>query len=369
MRVYYDHQIFCEQSFGGISRYFFELIKGANDMELFTPILDVNFSNNVFSQQLHPDNHWLTNAKFKGKKDLVRLINRMNTFIKTRSTASDIFHPTYFHQSALTNRLGKPMFITVLDMIDEKYHASDKKFNKLIRHRERVITAADHIIAISENTRKDIIEHFKIDPNKITTIHLGCSLEPNAIAKIEKDEKTDPYVLYIGSRKGAHKNFINYLKAIEIIGESARSLQFVFGGGGNFTNEEKDAISKTQLGNRIVYLPIHGDEDIIRLYKNATILMYPSLYEGFGLPIVEAFSCGLPCVTAKGSCLEEVGGDAAAYFDPLNPSEMAKVALEVMFDPLKCTEMVEKGFKRGATFTWKNTVLKTHQLYQQFLAD
>jgi glycosyltransferase involved in cell wall biosynthesis len=369
MRVYYDHQIFCEQSFGGISRYFFELIKGANDMELFTPILDVKFSNNVFSQQLHPDNHWLTHSNFKGKKDLVRLINSINTFVKTRSTAFDIFHPTYFHQSALSNKKGRPMFITVLDMIDEKYHASDKKFDKLIKHREKIIKAADHIIAISDNTRKDIIDYFNIDPKKITTIHLGCSLEPDTISKIEKEEKTSPYVLYIGSRKGTHKNFSNYLKAIQIIAEAAPSMQFVFGGGGNFTSEEKDAINKTQLGNRIVYRPIHGDEDIIRLYKNATILMYPSLYEGFGLPIVEAFSCGLPCVTAKGSCLEEVGGDAAAYFDPLNPSEMAKVALEVLFDPLMCSEMVEKGFERGKSFTWKNTVLKTHQLYQQFLTN
>jgi len=369
MRVYYDHQIFCEQSFGGISRYFFELIKGANDMELFTPILDVKFSNNVFSQQLLPDNHWLTTANFKGKKDLVRMINRMNTFIKTRSTPFDIFHPTYFHQSALANKHGKPMFITVLDMIDEKYHADDKKFSSLIRDREKIITAADHIIAISENTRKDIIEYFNIDPKKITTIYLGCSLEAETISKFEKEEKKQPYVLYIGSRKGAHKNFRNYLKAIQIIAKAAPSMQFVFGGGGNFTNEEKDAISKTGLGNSIVYRPIHGDEDIVRLYKNATILMYPSLYEGFGLPIVEAFSCGLPCVTAKGSCLEEVGGDAAAYFDPMDPSEMAEVALTVMNDTIRCSEMIDKGFKRGATFTWENTVLETHQLYQQFLTN
>ena len=367
MRVYYDHQIFCKQSFGGISRYFFELINGAKDMELFTPILDVKFSNNVFCQQLHPDKHWLTHADFKGKKDLVKLINHMNTFVKTRSTAFDIFHPTYFHQSALLNRQKKPMFITVLDMIDEKYNVNNKNFSRLIRHREKIITAADHIIAISENTRQDIIEYFNIDAQKVTTIHLGCSLESEAIAKYKKEESIHPYALYIGSRKGEHKNFRNYIKAIEIIAKSAPELEFVFGGGGNFTIEEKEIISKAGMGNRIVYQPILGDDDIIRLYKNAKILIYPSLYEGFGLPIVEAFSCGLPCITAKGSCLEEIGGDAAAYFDPLNPAEMAKVALEILFDPLKCTELVEKGYGRVSIFTWKNTVLKTHRLYEQYL--
>lgn len=258
------------------------------------------------------------------------------------------------------------MFITVLDMIDEKYHIGNKKFSSLIRHREKIIAAADHIIAISENTRQDIIEYFNIDPNKITTIHLGCSLEPEAISQCKKEAATHPYALYIGSRKGEHKNFSNYLKAIQIIAKSAPELQFVFGGGGNFTSEEKEIINKTALGDRILYQPIQGDDDLIRLYKNAKILIYPSLYEGFGLPIVEAFSCGLPCVTAKGSCLEEVGGDAAAYFDPLNPTEMANVALEMLFDPLKCAEFVEKGYERGSAFTWKNTVLNTHRLYQQF---
>lgn len=367
MRVYYDHQIFCEQSFGGISRYFFELIKGANEMNLFSPILDVKYSNNVFSQQLHPDNHWLNHAGFKGKKDLVRMINHLNTAIKTRSTAFDIFHPTYFNQSSISNKHGKPMFITVLDMIDEKYHGDQKKFSKLIRNREKVITAADHIIAISENTRQDIIEHFNINPKKVTTIYLGCSLEPAAIAAYNQPPSQNPSVLYIGSRKGVHKNFTHYLKALKIIAQAAPELQFVFGGGGNFTKDELDAIAETKIGNRIFYQPIQTDEDIIRLYKNASILIYPSLYEGFGLPIVEAFSCGLPCVTAKGSCLEEVGGSAAAYFNPLDPNDIAQVALEILQNPRKRAEMVKLGYLRGAAFTWKNTVVQTHQLYNAFL--
>lgn len=367
MRVYYDHQIFCEQSFGGISRYFFELIKGSNQMELFTPILDVKFSNNVFSQQLLPDNHWLTHAGFKGKKDLVRLINKVNTFVKSRTTDFDIFHPTYFHQSAIANKQGKPMFITVLDMIDEKYHCNDKKYSKLIKHRKKIISSADHIIAISENTRQDIIAHFNIDPHKITTIHLGCSLEDEAIAAYKKDESTHPYALYIGSRKGAHKNFNNYLSAIQIIAKSNPSLQFVFGGGGNFTNEERDAISKKELGKRIVYQPIHGDEDIIKLYKNAKILIYPSLYEGFGLPLVEAFSCGTPCATALGSCLEEVGGDAATYFDPLDPEDIARASMELLNNPGFCSSQIEKGYERAKLFTWSQTVIKTNDLYRSFL--
>ena len=369
MRVFYDHQIFCEQAFGGISRYFYELIKGAQEMDLYIPISDVRYTENVFSQLLQPDEHWLTHAKFKGKKDLVRLINHFNTQYKVRRTEFDIFHPTYFSQSALKNRQGKPMFITVLDMIDEKYHAGQQKFSKLIRHRNKIIHAADHIIAISENTRQDIITHFNIDPAKVTTIYLASSLETAAIAACPKNTDTPPYVLFIGSRKGVHKNFGNYLQALSIMAQEMKEMRFVFGGGGHFTEAETTAIAQVGLSDRIIYEPIRSDEDIIRLYKNASLLIYPSLYEGFGLPLVEAFSCGVPCATAKGSCLEEVGGDAARYFDPLDPTDIASVAIELLNNPDGCEGLVSKGYERARIFTWKNTVIQTNALYRKFLGS
>lgn len=367
MRVFYDHQIFCEQSFGGISRYYYELIKGASELELFTPILDVAYANNVFSQLLKPDNRWLTNARFKGRKDLVRLINHVHTFYNVRNTAFDIFHPTYFHQSALRNRMGKPMFITVLDMIDEKYHEDLPKFRKLIQHRRRMIHAADHIIAISENTRKDIIEYFNIKPSRVTTIYLGSSLEKTAIDAVARNNDTKPNILFIGSRKGTHKNFENYLHAISLISQIEYEIEFVFGGGGDFTEAERTSIAKFGLTQRVKYKAIRTDEDIIRLYKNASLLIYPSLYEGFGLPLVEAFSCGTPCATAVGSCLEEVGGDAASYFNPLDPADIARVSVALLHNPLLAASYVEKGYVRAKLFTWAQTVIKTNEIYREFL--
>lgn len=367
MRVFYDHQIFCEQSFGGISRYYYELIKGARETGLFEPILEVAYSDNVFSQLLKKDSRWLTGAKFKGRKDLVRIINHVQTYFKVRNTVFDIFHPTYFHQSALKNRMGKPMFITVLDMIDEKYHQGQPKFSQLIRHRSKVIEAADHILAISENTRKDIIAYFNIEPAKVTTIHLGSSLETSAIEAIGKDPAVKPNILYIGSRKGIHKNFNNYIKGISIIAKLNATHEFIFGGGGEFSSEERDLIAANGLSDRVKYVAIKQDDDIIRLYKNASILIYPSLYEGFGLPLVEAFSCGTPCATALGSCLEEVGGDAASYFNPLDPEDIAKVSLSLLNDTTKASEQIEKGIERAKLFTWSNTLEQTYAVYSRYL--
>lgn len=367
MRVFYDHQIFCEQSFGGISRYYFELINGARLTGLYTPVFDVKYADNVFSRELTSDKSWLTTAKFKGRKDLVRVINHIQTYIRARKSSFDIFHPTYFHQSALQNRMGKPMIITVLDMIDEKYHHEIPKFSKLINHRKKMILAADHIIAISENTRKDIIEYFNLAPSKVTTIYLGSSLDTNMINSTSRDTDVKPNILFIGSRKGTHKNLENYIRAISLISKQNKDLEFLFGGGGEFNEEEKKLFTQYEMSKRITYKPIRSDSDLIRLYKNASLLVYPSLYEGFGLPLVEAFSCGTPCATALGSCLEEVGGDAAVYFDPLDPENMAAVSLDLLASPDKCAAQIEKGLRRASEFTWTQTLNHTHELYKKFV--
>lgn len=367
MRVFYDHQIFCEQTFGGISRYYYELIKGSRNLNLYYPIIDVKFSNNVFCQLIKPDSNWLTNAEFKGKKDIVKFLNKINTRINTKIIPFDIFHPTYFDQSALKNRRGKPMILTVLDMIDEKYHIGQPNFKKLIINRALMIKAADHIIAISENTRKDIIQYFNVEEDRVTTIHLGCSLDAEMINLYQKDESSIISILFLGSRKGTHKNFINYLQALKIVAEFDSNIEFIFGGGGAFTIQEKEQICKVDLERNIKYIPINSDADIIKLYKNATVLVYPSLYEGFGLPLVEAFNCGTPCITAKGSCLEEVGGEAAIYFDPLNPVDIANKVITAIENPNLRNDLITKGYQRAKLFTWGNTVSNTFKVYEKVL--
>ena len=127
------------------------------------------------------------------------------------------------------------------------------------------------------------------------------------------------------------------------------------------------SIEKYGLTQRVKYKAIRTDEDIIRLYKNASLLIYPSLYEGFGLPLVEAFSCGTPCATASGSCLEEVGGDAASYFNPLDPADIARVSVALLHNPLLAASYIEKGYVRAKLFTWAQTVTKTNEIYREFL--
>ena len=365
MTIQYDHQIFCEQQFGGISRYFYELIKGASQIEGIKTILDVKYSDNVFLQKLQPDNSWLTHAKFKGKRDLVRFINYYNTKLATRKNKFDIFHPTYFNSSCIQNSHGKPMVITVLDLIDEKYHVKNPEFSSLIKHRKKTIGAAQYIIAISENTKKDIIDYFGIAPEKVKVTYLGNSLEPAEIASFEKTTTNhSPYLLYIGSRKGLHKNFENFMLAMGEVLKSEKEISLVFGGGGAFTPEEKKLFDKLSIHQRVFQVPIMNDSVLIGLYKNASLFIYPSLYEGFGLPILEAFSCGTACVISKGSSIEEVGLNAAAYFDPTSPEEMAKEILHLYKNQKLQSELIAAGLLRSKDFNWQNTVKETLATYQ-----
>lgn len=368
MTIQYDHQIFCEQQFGGISRYFYELIKGASQIEGIKTILDVKYSDNVFLQKLYPDNSWLTHAKFKGKRDVVRLINYYHTKWATNKNQFDIFHPTYFNNSCLQNAHGKPIVITVLDLIDEKYHVNNPAFVSLIKQRKKTIAAAQYIIAISENTKKDIIDYFGITPEKVKVIYLGNSLDPAEIASFEKKTTNlSPYLLYIGSRKGLHKNFENFIKAMGEVLKTEKEISLVFGGGGSFTTEEKKLFYQLGIHERIFQVPIMNDRVLIGLYKNASLFIYPSLYEGFGLPILEAFSCGTACVISKGSSIEEVGLNAAAYFDPTNLEEMAHEILHVYNNQKLQSELIAAGLLRSKDFNWQNTVKETLAAYQRLL--
>lgn len=368
LTIQFDHQIFCEQKFGGISRYFYELIKGISSGDSVGYHLDVKYSDNTYLQQLHPDNAWLTHASFKGKKDLVRMINRVNTFYHTRFNQFDIFHPTYFHSSCIKNKQGKPMVLTVYDLVDEKYNSNDPVFKTLIAHRAKSIHAADCIIAISANTKNDLIEHFNISPEKIIVIYLGNSLEQKDIdAQPIKKSSAAPYLLYIGSRKGQHKNLKLFVQAMKQVLIAEKDLSLVFGGGGAFSKDEELLFAETGIRDRVSFSPIQNDQSLIALYKNAALFVYPSIYEGFGLPVLEAFSCGVPCIISKGSSIQEVGENAAAYFTPTDTDSISSAVLETYRNEQKQKELIIAGYEQSKKFSWDIMLEETLQTYNSLI--
>ncbi|MDP3393590.1 glycosyltransferase family 1 protein [Sediminibacterium sp.] len=362
MTIRYDYQIFCEQPYGGISRYYYELIYRLQQKPGIHIQLDILSADNIFLEQLKGKNFW-NELQFKGKKDLNRLLSNAYDSFAARMQPFDVFHPTYYSKTSLNRTAGKPMVITIHDMIDERFHKGQVAYENIIALRAKHISQADKIIAVSENTRNDLIELCGVDPNKIETIYHGNSFNLNIDRFTQPKLIEQPYLLYTGKRY-AYKNFDRFLQSLIPIMKANPDLWLVCAGGGAFKKAELNQLNKLQLNHRVIYQPIHNNEQLASLYNHAQCLVYPSLYEGFGLPIIEAFACGCPVITSMGSSTGEIAGDAAVLINPNNTDEMTQKMNELLYNESLQNQLVQLGHNRAHLFNWDKTANQTLKLYQ-----
>ena len=368
MKVFFDHQIFNLQKYGGISRYFYELYKELNEEKFPNITAEISL--------LTTENHYLKNGSFgniispkisyynKHTKKLFNYFNYLHSLYTLKLENYDIFHPTYYNKYFLDNIGEKPFILTIYDMIHERF--SDDFFNgddSTIANKELLAKKADKIIAISESTKKDIIECYNISSDKIKVIYLGSSLKPNNNKKIRLINKD--YILYVGNRK-KYKNFNLFLKSVSNILKKDKNISLFCAGGGSFDDNEIKLINSLNLEN-LVYQKNVNEDELSSLYNNAKAFVFPSLYEGFGIPVLEAFSMGCPVVLSNTSSLPEVGGDAAVYFNPENKEDMENKIDKVINDDNLRTEMREKGYKQLTKFSWSNTATETLKLYRSVI--
>ena len=190
-----------------------------------------------------------------------------------------------------------------------------------------MIQSADRIIAISGSTKRDILRFFpETDPAKISVVHLGASM-PAVDESLPSPAEVD-YVLFVGSR-GGYKNFLRFVEAMRPVLEARKDICVLCIGGGGFTASELEAIGS--LRSRYCQASA-DDETLARAYAHALCFVFPSEYEGFGIPLLESFACNCPLVCAKSSSFPEVAGGAAEYFDPLSVDEMSAAILRVVDD-------------------------------------
>lgn len=362
MTIRYDYQIFCEQPYGGISRYYYELIYRLQQKPGIHIQLDILSADNIFLEQLKGRNFW-NEIQFKGKKDISRLLSNAYDSFAARMQPYDVFHPTYYSRSSLNRASGKPMVITIHDMIDEKFHQNQSAYEEIIALRARHIKQATKIIAVSENTRNDLIDLCGVDPAKIETIYHGNSFFNNLERRSTPAVTEFKYILYTGKRY-AYKNFDKMLQSLIPIMQEDQSLRLICAGGGAFKNTELNQLSHHHLTDRVLYYPIHSDEQLSSLYNHAELMIYPSLYEGFGLPIIEAFACGCPVVTSSGSSTGEIAGDAAVLINPNDTTDMTQKISKVLYDLPLQKELVALGHNRAHLFNWDKTANQTLKLYQ-----
>lgn len=362
MTIRYDYQIFCKQQFGGISRYYYELIKGLEASAETTIQLDLLFADNRYFQTLRGNNSAWSKLHFKGKKDFTYLFAKFYDACQLKHKTFDIFHPTYYNRSSLERTKGKPMVVTIHDLIDEKFFIENDGLHDRLEARKAHIEKAAKIIAVSESTKKDLIDFYHVAPEKIQVIYHGNSFT-RSLPRFSLEAKLpSPYLFYLGRRDG-YKNFIPFIKAVKSCLLNDHSLSMVCAGGGDFTKEELTVFDELGISKQVKLVPILSDMELASFYNNAELFIYPSLYEGFGLPIIEAFQCGCPVITSNCSSMIEIGANAATYFDPKDEISILQTVQQMLYNKPDQQKMVDMGYSRAQDFNWPSTVNKTLQLY------
>lgn len=380
MRVIFDYQCF-DQRFGGISRCFCELCKKMPDG--VDASIVVKESNNAYLHDYFPDmgyssfsnepDKFLYPLKFKGRSRLYSLLSKYCKFFPSfehvnlpysvdylKNNRVDIFHATMYQDYFIPYLNGAPFLITVHDMIWELFPT---EFPQESQRKKNLCNKADHIIAVSENTKKDLIRLWNIPEDKISVVYHGA---PVVTERYENPLGDSKYFLFVGRREG-YKNFNQTLLDFADFGKKFPDVKLVCVGG-RFSRDEIRRIKEFHLQDRIVQIAA-SDGQLYALYQNAIAFIFPSIYEGFGIPVLESFSNECICLLNDTSCFPEIGGDAAMYFH----SEPGKSNLPELLEKVyllpndEAAQWKQKAKQRAGLFSWKTSAEQLASIYKSLM--
>ena len=250
-------------------------------------------------------------------------------------------------------RVSRPTVVTLLDVqhldLPELFPRGERLFRRLAY--DRAARRADQVIVISEWVRERTIERLELDPERVHAIHLGVDL---ARFSPEPAVAREPFLLY-PARPWPHKNHGRLFEAFEAVRAAHPELRLVLTGEGNDT---------ARLPNGVEALGSVSGDELVSLYRRAAVLVFPSLYEGFGLPPLEAMACGCPVAESAVASLPEVCGDAAVLFDPYDTAAIAAGVEQAL---ARASELSAAGPARAASFTWDATA-RAHDLVYELAA-
>jgi len=300
--------------------------------------------------------------KFWHKPGLMRLY--VNLFL--RNLDVDVIH----HPSTIGSYLfqpNRPLVQTVYDMIPMKLPSTRTFLNSLMYKIffKPSVRVAKAIITISEHSKKDICSLLQINADKVHVTHLASQHQKpstNDVERVRKQYKISyPYFLFVGTLE-PRKNLV---RSLEAFAKSGLNHHFLLVGSRGWKDADIfKTISRLNLGQRVHVLTNVPNSDIAGLYAGASALVFASLYEGFGLPVLEAMACGCPVITSNNSSLPEVAGDAALYVDPFNVEDIAKAMKAIL---KRRSYFMRRGFIQARKFSWKKTAEQTTRVYEAIL--
>lgn len=289
---------------------------------------------------------------------------------RLRQAGASLYHSPYY---LMPYRPGVPTVLTVYDLIPLYFPGLVSPRAALLFRlaTSLALRAATRVIAISEAARQDFIRSFRLPPGKVLSIPLaaGASFHPRPAGEIEarrrKYELPEAYALYVGINK-PHKNLVRLVQAWAQLPKDAPVLA-VGGMWDPHYPEAKAAAGRLGLGERVRFIGPVDEASLPALYSGARLFVFPSLYEGFGLPVLEALACGAPVACSRTSSLPEVAGEAAVYFDPLNIGEIAGAVRRLSEDAGLRQELGRGGLERAASFSWQRTAAETFAVYRSLI--
>lgn len=366
MNIAFDHQIFSVQRFGGVSRYFFEL---ANQLAAIGPEVNCQINcplyvNNYLrhSRQELQINGIPMPRNVRGSS-FYRAINSLMSPVIFYGSRPDIVHETYYAPKSVAPASSR-IVVTVYDMIHELYPDYMSEQDRTAKYKKIAVERADHVICISENTRQDLIHFLGVDHEKISVVHLGFSLTKSSISSLPA--KNRPFILYVGAR-GGYKNFEGLLAAYASHADLLNNYNLVLFGGGSLNTNEVDRIQSMHIP-LVQVRQVSGDDGVLAaLYKQADMFVYPSLYEGFGIPPLEAMSFDCPVACSNTSSIPEVVGDAAIQFNPLDTDSIADALLSLSLDSALRANLIDLGRIRLEKFSWEKCATQTLDVYKTLL--
>lgn len=370
MKILFDHQIFSMQKYGGASKYFSELLKNIPSEQWSSSLL---FSENEYIKGMPEFSHVFsfTKQNLKGKYYLMDIMNRPFSSSKIIWGHFDILHQTHFTAYYPTSILKKKKLVmTMHDMNHTKFrHLYPKSkiydADRIQEDQKTLINKSDAIIAVSNSTKNDMINLWNIDADKIKVIYHGIEINPRVKEDSFDLPISNPYILYVGARSG-FKNFSLFLKAFMQIANKYPELNIVCTGM-PFTKEELIQFEQLRIREKVHLFSV-SEQGMAYLYRKAEFFIYPSLSEGFGMPILEAMSCDCPVVLSNSSCFPEVAGNAGIYFDPEDADDIAFQMDKILNDTQLRLKISLLAQQRVKEFSWKKTAKEHLDLYTYLIS-
>lgn len=288
----------------------------------------------------------------------------------------DIFHGLSNELPSDIQKSKAKSVVTIHDLIFLRFPQFFSRIDNQIylRKFKKACFFADKIIAVSEQTKHDIVNFFQISPEKITVSYQGCGSQfwqPVSDAKKQevksKYNLPETFILNVGTIE-PRKNLYNLIHSLVYAKHDAKVVA-IGRAVKKYRQELEELIRRKGLEGRVLFLHNVPNEDLPAIYQQASLFAYPSFFEGFGIPIVEAMVSGIPVITSSGSCFPETGGDAALYINPNNPEEIAILSDEILGDLELQKDMVRKGYLYAQKFSDKAVVDSLMNVYEMMLAE